>query len=102
MLHEHELLPYIDDAELLCSELVTNAFRYSDGGDLFVRVHWNGGRGTLRLSVRDSETAPPVPRPAGPADTRGRGLFLVRRLAKRWGVYDFRHNGGGKAVWLEL
>lgn len=102
VLHEHDLFPYIDNAELLCSELVTNAFRHAEGGDIFVRVLWNAGARTLRLSVRDASPAPPVARTAGPDDTCGRGLFLVRRLAKRWGVYDFRHNGGGKAVWVEL
>jgi serine/threonine-protein kinase RsbW len=85
---------------LLVSELVTNCVRHAasdvDGGvELALRVD----RSTIRVEVHDGGTGfePPVaPRPRG-ADG-GYGLFLVERMASRWGV-DTR---AGTRVWFEL
>lgn len=99
VLHEHDLPELTDDTQLLASELVTNALCYSDGA-VFVRMRWNGE--TLRVCVWDTNPELPTAGSADPHDTRGRGLFLVRRLATRWGQYDFAKKGGGKAVWFEL
>jgi anti-sigma regulatory factor (Ser/Thr protein kinase) len=104
VLKEHGPTELVEDTQLLTSELVTNAFRYSKG-DIFVRMRWGGAavaEGALRVCVWDTSTAPPVVGEAGPEDAGGRGLFLVRRLAARWGTYDFALRGGGKAVWFEL
>ncbi|MEZ7007685.1 ATP-binding protein [Streptomyces sp. AD55] len=84
-------------AELLASELVTNALVHT--GDDAVLTAAVGPRG-LRVEVRDFAGAPPRPRPAGPhEDTGGRGLVLVRSLAGSWGV---RRHPVGKSVWFEL
>ncbi|OEV04781.1 ATP-binding protein [Streptomyces oceani] len=100
--HElHEPTELVDSAELLCSELVTNAYRYA-AGEMFLRLRWEPRAAVLRLSVRDMSPEPPTPAGADPYDTSGRGLFLIRRLAIRWGVYDFARTGGGKVVWAEL
>lgn len=72
-----------ETAQLLVSELVTNALLYGGkGGPTRLRV---GVQGTLRLEVTDSSTEPPTPRHAGPDDIGGRGLELVDVLADRWG-----------------
>ncbi|WP_282695641.1 ATP-binding protein [Streptomyces sp. CC208A] len=86
-----------DVAELLTSELVTNALVHTGHGAV---VTATVDPGQLRVEVRDFEpglVGPLVP----PADdgTHGRGLFLVRELADSWGIEE---HGGGKVVWFEL
>ncbi|MFB7942667.1 ATP-binding protein [Streptomyces sp. NPDC004779] len=86
-----------DVAELLTSELVTNALVHTAYGAV---VSATLDPVQLRVEVRDFErglTGPLVP----PADdgTHGRGLFLVRELADSWGIEE---RGTGKVVWFEL
>lgn len=99
VLNEHGLPRLAEEAQLLTSELVTNALCYSDGA-VFVRMRWNGE--SLRVCVWDTNPELPTAGTPGPHDLRGRGLFLVRRLSSRWGQYDFADKGGGKAVWFEM
>ncbi|MEU3351032.1 ATP-binding protein [Streptomyces sp. NPDC037389] len=111
-----------DTAELLVSELVTNALVHTDGGAV-VTARLTGGpaasvKGRLRVEVRDFLARHPTLRApaigpqgrkgerggAGEADvdtaaTSGRGLLLVHALADGWGV---RTHGVGKSVWFEL
>ncbi len=82
-------------AELLVSELVTNALRYATG-DLELRLLRDR---TLVCEVRDGVDALPRARQASDDDESGRGLQIVHRLAKRWGA---RPAGRGKVVWCEL
>jgi two-component sensor histidine kinase len=87
----------IDDACLLVSELVTNAFIHG-GGSPAVRASVDGE--DLVLSVIDESSAPLVPRPFGAADeTGGLGLTIVDRLTSAWGVDPFP---GGKVVWAQM
>jgi len=87
-----------DELRLLVSELVTNSIRHvSDSAhpvELAVRI---GARG-IRVEVRDGGAGfvPGRPEPRGAEG--GFGLFLVERLASRWGV-DTRD---GTRVWFEL
>jgi anti-sigma regulatory factor (Ser/Thr protein kinase) len=85
-----------DTAELLVSELVTNALLHSAGSRL--RLTLTAAHGVLRCEVSDA--GPRVPRvlAAGSA-TSGRGMFLVDALALRWGCHQ---DGTGKTVWFEL
>jgi anti-sigma regulatory factor (Ser/Thr protein kinase) len=86
-----------DVAELLTSELVTNALVHTDHDAVLTAVV--GPRG-LRVEVRDFVAVRPRPCPANTGDgTHGRGLLLVQSLADAWGV---RAHGVGKAVWFEL
>ncbi len=82
-------------AELLVSELVTNALRYATG-DLELRLLRDR---TLVCEVRDHVDALPRARQAADDDEGGRGLQVVHRLAKRWGA---RPAERGKVVWCEL
>ncbi|MFF5505270.1 ATP-binding protein [Streptomyces roseolus] len=84
-------------AELLTSELVTNALVHTAHGAV---VTATVDPGQLRVEVRDFEPGLAAP-PAPPADdgTSGRGLFLVRELADSWGVEE---RDTGKVVWFEL
>nr|WP_246339950.1 ATP-binding protein [Streptomyces lunaelactis] len=84
-------------AELLASELVTNALIHTDHGAV---VTATVAASTLRVEVRDFVAGLPVPRvPTADLGTNGRGLVLVQSLADAWGV---RTHGVGKVVWFEL
>ncbi|MEU9353177.1 ATP-binding protein [Streptomyces griseoloalbus] len=84
-------------AELLTSELVTNALVHTDHEAVLTATV--GPRG-LRVEVRDFVAREPRPRmPCADDGTHGRGLVLVESLADEWGVS--RH-GVGKSVWFRL
>ncbi|MFG2947016.1 ATP-binding protein [Streptomyces adustus] len=84
-------------AELLTSELVTNALVHTDREALLTATVGPDG---LRVEVRDFVAGRPRPRVPGSEDnTHGRGLLLVQSLASAWGV---RPHGVGKSVWFEL
>ncbi|MFF8394127.1 ATP-binding protein [Streptomyces sp. NPDC016172] len=86
-----------DVAELLTSELVTNAIVHTDHDAVLTATV--GPRG-LRVEVRDFVARRPRVRvPVADEGTNGRGMFLVQALADAWGV---RPHGVGKAVWFEL
>ncbi|MDH6109846.1 anti-sigma regulatory factor (Ser/Thr protein kinase) [Kitasatospora sp. MAP12-15] len=96
-----------DTAELLLSELVTNALLHTSYGariDVLLDVPIDGGR-RLRVEIGDHSVQLPRPRGAGqgagPAEdaTSGRGLLLVEALADAWGV---QLRGHGKITWFEL
>jgi anti-sigma regulatory factor (Ser/Thr protein kinase) len=86
----------LDDCQLLVSELVTNSILHARSEAL---VSLERSPESLRVSVCDASSAPPEPRVCGPDDVAGRGLLLVERLARRWGVVA---DGGGKCVWFEV
>ncbi|MFE7839039.1 ATP-binding protein [Streptomyces sp. NPDC057474] len=87
-------------AELLTSELATNAVRANttDGRDIGVGFELSGAG--LRLEVADSGDGKPELRCAGDDEVCGRGLALVEALADDWGVAS--RDGVGKVVWASL
>ncbi|MET9969054.1 ATP-binding protein [Streptomyces sp. NPDC006356] len=86
-----------DIAELLTSELVTNAIIHTDRDAVLTATVGPDG---LRVEVRDFVARRPRPRvPNADDGTNGRGLVLVESLADAWGVQP---HGVGKAVWFEL
>jgi anti-sigma regulatory factor (Ser/Thr protein kinase) len=86
----------IEDAELLVSELVTNAILHARS-PATVRIDRDAPR--LRVAVCDTSPAPPRLRDYGPDAVTGRGMLLVDRIARRWGV---ELSGNGKCVWFEV
>ncbi|MFI9182545.1 ATP-binding protein [Streptomyces goshikiensis] len=90
-------------AELVLSELVTNALRAPAPSDrqVGVRIAHSSADGLLRLEVSDAGSGRPELRDPGSDDERGRGLRLVDELSHRWGV-SARAGGFGKTVWSEL
>jgi Stage II sporulation protein E (SpoIIE) len=82
-------------AELLVSELVTNAVRYAQG-KIGLRLILEGG---LVCEVLDDSAALPRLRHPDEDDERGRGLQVVSQVAQRWGA---RRSLTGKVVWCEL
>jgi len=87
----------LDEAQLLVSELVTNAVRHG-GPPVTVRVECVGVEG-LRVSVSDGDPRPPVRRDVEPEAEGGRGVALVDILSDRWGV---EAGEPGKTVWFVL
>jgi anti-sigma regulatory factor (Ser/Thr protein kinase) len=86
-------------AELVVSELATNALRHG-AGDLGVDVLVERGR--VRIEVADASPALPRPRRPGPEDPGGRGMLVVDALAQAWGVEPGGEARGGKVVWVTL
>ncbi|RAJ33170.1 serine phosphatase RsbU (regulator of sigma subunit) [Kitasatospora sp. SolWspMP-SS2h] len=82
-------------AELVLSELITNAIRYAAPP---IRVRLLRDR-ALICEVRDGSATSPHLRYATDTDEGGRGLFLVAQLAERWGT---RYPASGKVIWAEL
>ncbi|MCF6525133.1 ATP-binding protein [Streptomyces sp. JJ36] len=91
-----------EDAELLVSELFTNAVRHTDSEKVGCELWMIGVR--LRLEVTDeggNRGLLPRTRSADADGEGGRGLLLVSVLADEWGIRpDDRDQG--HAVWAEL
>ncbi|MZE76082.1 ATP-binding protein [Streptomyces xinghaiensis] len=92
-----------DTAELVLSELVTNALcvRAPKDRQVGVRIVRAEADGLLRLEVSDAGTGTPEIRSPAADETGGRGLLLVETLSHRWGVRR-REGGIGKTVWAEV
>jgi len=86
----------VDVAQLLLTELLSNALRHSET-PILVAAALHDGR--LRVEVTDSGHRMPKMRQAGPGETAGRGLQLVDALSSSWGVTPLEH---GKRVWFEV
>src|SRR5436189_773403 len=93
--------PLLEDARLLVSELVTNSIRHAglDRDDqIRVLAEWSGARLRVEVIDRDDGIQPPGitwPTHPTPGSESGWGLYLVDRLAARWG------RGSGR-FWFEL
>lgn len=85
-----------DDAQLLVSELVTNAVVHGRGT---VVVRASVGAGELRVEVQDDDPRPAQVRHAGEDDEGGRGISMLVVLAAAWGVQALPV---GKYVWFTL
>ncbi|MEU3840764.1 ATP-binding protein [Streptomyces sp. NPDC028635] len=86
-----------EDAVLLVSELVGNAVRHTGARVFGLRMRRLRGR--IRVEVRDPSRGLPCLMPVRETDISGRGLFLVDKIADRWGV-DLLPRG--KTTWFEM
>ena len=97
-----------DTAELLVSELVTNAVRFAGGPTSGQQYSERVQAGLISLSVRhfdegllievfDTDASPPVLTDAADDAENGRGLVLVDALSKEWSY--FFPSCGGKVVY---
>jgi serine phosphatase RsbU (regulator of sigma subunit) len=93
-LEKWDLASMVDTTQLLASELVTNAIRYTEGAVTLRLIRER----SLVCEVLDSSSTMPRLRQAARDDETGRGLQIVSRLSARWGA---RRTPGGKAVWCE-
>ncbi|TPQ21578.1 serine/threonine protein phosphatase [Streptomyces sporangiiformans] len=84
-----------DSVELLVSEVVTNAVRYTSRPVTLRLLRTD----VLRCEVGDDVPQLPRLRQARATDEGGRGLYLVNKMARRWGATRL---STGKVVWFEL
>ena len=87
------------DAELVVTELITNAWKHSSGdGPITLRVEVRDD--ALRLEVCGESASDPVSsqQTAG-SDSGGRGLMMIDGLADSWG---YERNGSNLCVWADL
>ena len=97
------------DAGLVLSELISNALRHATPlPGRTVRVSWSLRQESVKLAVSDGG-GPTVPMECEPANwaVGGRGLGIVARLSRRWGVSasedDPGDDGSGEmTVWAEV
>lgn len=95
-LRDWKLTEQSEVAELLVSELITNALTH---GRSPIRLRLKTWHGTLRCEVTDHQAALPQARPLSPDSEAGRGMHLVDLLSERWGVQSKAYC---KTVWFEL
>ncbi|MGN9844816.1 ATP-binding protein [Nonomuraea sp. H19] len=112
LMEKWRLMAVVDDAELVVSELVTNAIRAANVIPLQARypeIHDRMEVVCLRLyslasevliEVWDRKNEPPTRHECTPDDEGGRGLFLVEHLSIQWGTRYPQF--GGKIVWSRL
>jgi anti-sigma regulatory factor (Ser/Thr protein kinase) len=98
----HGLIALVDTAELLATELISNAVLHTKG-TAALRVRWTNG--VLRIGAWDADPEPPdVPSQVQDLTAEGgRGLTLVRACSDLWGWQPLSRFGNrGKYVWCEL
>jgi anti-sigma regulatory factor (Ser/Thr protein kinase) len=88
----------VDTAALLVSEVVTNAILHARST---VTMTVDVADDVVRITVRDGSPVQPRVHAFPPTAATGRGMLLLDRLAKRWGV-EADPVTGGKVVWFEV
>jgi anti-sigma regulatory factor (Ser/Thr protein kinase) len=103
ILREWRLTSLGDSAELIVSELLTNASLASR------QLEWPVVQLTLAsdgmhlvIFVRDFAPGTPVPRHASDEQESGRGLMLVEAISSRFGWHRPEDGTPGKVVWAVL
>ncbi|WP_433357158.1 ATP-binding protein [Microtetraspora malaysiensis] len=94
-------LPNHPDAELIVSELATNAVEHTrtgDAGGTFTATIKQQPDGTIYMEIED-QGGPTVFGEPTPNREGGRGLHLVSALTLAWGV---KGDATGRTVWVEL
>lgn len=100
----------VGDAELVSSELVTNAVLATGlaipdptwpelDGVTVIRIRLGFSATFVLIEVWDSQATLPTQQEPGTEAEGGRGLFIVAAMCTRW---DVRPVAGGKVVWAEL
>lgn len=89
---------------LIVSELVTNAVKHAALLSPTIAVEVAVGAEWVRIAVEDNHPYRPTPLEADHARTGGRGLLLVREIAREaGGACDVEHTAsGGKVIWATL
>jgi len=90
--------PLMETLRLLVTELVSNSVRHANSDTVILKVLV--GRSAVWTEVTDEGPGFDPEEAAGPRrDSTGWGLFLVERLAHRWGV---NQEPAATKVWFEL
>src|SRR5215469_10726082 len=99
ILAEWGLAHLTDTAELLVSELATNALQATQAANLAssLTIYLHANDAWLRVGVWDALRQPPGQHPHDLTADHGRGLQIVAALSHDWGTYHSTH--GGKIVY---
>lgn len=98
----------VERAQLLTSELVSNAFMYGHGsirivvewiGVDWIGVERIGASGAFRVEVCNTGHGYPSVRHPAADEVSGRGLQIVEDLSHAWGSVT---NNGETSVWFEM
>lgn len=90
--------PLLETMRLLVTELITNSVKHAGSDEVGLKVVVR--RGAVLVEVRDGGMGfEPAGRTDGQDEGSGWGLFLVERLADRWGV---AREPAATCVWFEL
>jgi anti-sigma regulatory factor (Ser/Thr protein kinase) len=89
--------PLMETLRLLVTELVANSVRHAQAQTVVLKVLV--GRTAVLTEVTDEGPGFDPAEVGDPGTESGWGLFLVERLADRWGVH---HGGSSTRVWFEL
>jgi len=102
ILREWNLRHLADNAEIIVSELATNALKasWSLHGTPPITVRLRAKWESLVIEVWDALPAPPQSQPHGIDADSGRGLEIVAMLSENWGYYH--PEIGGKVVWAAI
>jgi anti-sigma regulatory factor (Ser/Thr protein kinase) len=95
----HSLGDYAEDAEMVASELITNALTHAGAPAIGLELTCLEGTRALAIVVTDPCQVPPIKRHPAADTEHGRGLHVVEALSARWG-WQPRHPG--KAVYAIL
>jgi anti-sigma regulatory factor (Ser/Thr protein kinase) len=90
--------PLMETMRLLVTELIANSVKHASSDAVALNIVV--GSGAVLVEVRDEGPGfEPTGRTADQDDTSGWGLYLVDRLADRWGV---AREDSATRVWFEL
>ncbi|WP_170155108.1 ATP-binding protein [Lentzea atacamensis] len=88
----------LQDIELIVTELISNAYDHAVA-PYALRLHRSSEPCFVRVEVDDASAELPVLGRSRFDGSRGRGMIIVNRLAKDWGVTE---HATGKTVWAEI
>ncbi len=84
-----------DAAELIYGELIGNLIRHARG-NVTIRLDWNDEFPTLSVSDQQRYAVPAIGLPSDPLAESGRGLFIIKTLAREFKLID--SDGCGSAA----
>jgi anti-sigma regulatory factor (Ser/Thr protein kinase) len=90
----------IDDAEVIVSELLTNALQASVDDVSTISLRLFADHNHLLIMIWDGSPQMPAARHASPDDIDGRGLIIVEALSDACGAAP--SIDGGKIVWARM
>jgi histidine kinase-like protein len=93
-LRDHDMVDLVYDVQLVVSELATNAMLHAQTPFSVILI---GFVGAVRLEVADGSQDGPFKVTPQLLDTNGRGIAIVSKLTRDWGVSSGA--AGGKSVW---
>ncbi|PBC69636.1 anti-sigma regulatory factor (Ser/Thr protein kinase) [Streptomyces sp. TLI_235] len=89
----------LDEAELVVTEMFSNAVNHADHAESPLLVAVNEWGCVLRLEVHDPDPYMGACSRRGDLALSGRGLLLIASLSRSWGVLP---SGQGKLVYAEI